>query len=49
MSSTANKYRGQADQWTEEAYADPARYLHHRAELVAALGRRHALSLIHLS
>jgi hypothetical protein len=36
--STAEKYGGKADRWTEEAYADPARYLRHRAELVATLG-----------
>jgi SAM-dependent methyltransferase len=38
--STADKYGGQAEGWSEEAYADPARYLHHRAELVAELGPR---------
>jgi hypothetical protein len=40
MPSTSDKYRGQAERWTEEAYADPARYLRHRAELVAELGPR---------
>lgn len=38
--NTAEKYGGQAESWTEEAYADPARYLRHRAELVAELGPR---------
>ena len=27
-----------AERWTEDAYADPARYLSHRAELVVSLG-----------
>src|SRR5204863_10065205 len=36
--STAAKYGGTAERWTEEAYADPARYLRHRADLVASLG-----------
>ena len=35
--STA-KYDSQAANWTDEAYADPARYLAHRAELVVGLG-----------
>jgi methyltransferase family protein len=38
--TTADKYGGQAEGWTEEAYADPARYLRHRAELVTQLGPR---------
>ena len=38
--NTAEKYGGQAESWTKEAYADPARYLRHRAELVAELGPR---------
>jgi SAM-dependent methyltransferase len=33
-----SKYAGQAERWTETAYADPAGYLAHRAELVRALG-----------
>jgi hypothetical protein len=40
MSSTSDKYRGQAERWTEKAYADPGRYLRRRAELVAELGPR---------
>lgn len=35
--STA-KYDSQAATWTDHAYADPARYLAHRAELVVGLG-----------
>jgi SAM-dependent methyltransferase len=35
--STA-KYDPQAGAWTQEAYADPVRYLRRRAELVVALG-----------
>ena len=38
--TTADKYGGQAERWTEEAYADAARYLRHRSELVAELGPR---------
>ena len=38
--SSADKYGGKAERWTEDAYADPARYLRHRAELVAELGPR---------
>jgi SAM-dependent methyltransferase len=33
-----SKYDAQAEGWTRTAYADPARYLAHRAELVAGLG-----------
>jgi SAM-dependent methyltransferase len=33
-----SKYDAQAAGWTRTAYADPARYLAHRAELVAGLG-----------
>ena len=36
--STAEKYRDQAGRWTDEAYADPGRYLRRRAELVVELG-----------
>jgi SAM-dependent methyltransferase len=35
---TTAKYDPQAERWTETAYADAARYLRHRAELVVALG-----------
>jgi SAM-dependent methyltransferase len=35
-----SKYAGQAERWTETAYADPAGYLAHRAELVRTLGPR---------
>jgi len=35
-----NKYAGQAERWTETAYADPVRYLAHRADLVRTLGPR---------
>jgi SAM-dependent methyltransferase len=38
--SSAEKYRGHAERWTEEAYADPAGYLRRRADLVATLGPR---------
>jgi SAM-dependent methyltransferase len=34
------KYDAQAEGWTDAAYADPARYLAHRAELVISLGPR---------
>lgn len=37
--STA-KYDAQADRWTDEAYADAAGYLEHRAELIVSLGPR---------
>jgi SAM-dependent methyltransferase len=33
-----DKYAGQADRWTERAYADPRAYLAHRAALVVSLG-----------
>jgi len=36
--STEDKYGPQAERWTEEAYANPARYLEHRAQLIAELG-----------
>ena len=39
MSST-DKYAGQAARWSEDAYADAAAYLAHRAELVVSLGPR---------
>jgi len=35
---STEKYDPQAETWTEEAYADPSRYLAHRAELIASLG-----------
>ena len=34
------QYDRAADRWTEEAYADPSRYLARRAELVAGVGTR---------
>jgi SAM-dependent methyltransferase len=34
------KYAPQAERWSEEAYADAAAYLGHRAELVRSLGPR---------
>ena len=34
------KYDGQAARWTDDAYADAAGYLAHRAELILALGPR---------
>jgi len=37
---TTEKYGPQAERWTEEAYADPARYLARRADLVVGLGPR---------
>ena len=36
--SSLEKYGPQAETWTEGEYADPARYLHHRAELIVRLG-----------
>jgi SAM-dependent methyltransferase len=33
-----DKYAGQAERWSERAYADPAGYLAHRAELIRTLG-----------
>jgi SAM-dependent methyltransferase len=38
--STATKYGPPAERGSEAQYADPARYLGHRAELVVALGPR---------
>jgi SAM-dependent methyltransferase len=38
--SVTDKYRHQAEDWSKTAYADPARYLAHRAELVRTLGPR---------
>ena len=35
---TTEKYDPQAERWTETAYADAARYLRHRADLVLSLG-----------
>ena len=35
---TTEKYGPQAERWTEDAYADAARYLEHRAELIVSLG-----------
>jgi SAM-dependent methyltransferase len=35
---STEKYDAQAQRWTDEAYADPAGYLAHRADLVAGLG-----------
>jgi SAM-dependent methyltransferase len=35
---STEKYDPQAERWTDEAYADPAAYLAHRAELIASLG-----------
>ena len=35
-----DKYAGGADRWSAEAYADPAAYLAHRADLVVSLGPR---------
>ena len=36
--TTAAKYTAKAERWSEDAYADPARYLRHRADLVVSLG-----------
>jgi SAM-dependent methyltransferase len=38
--SSTDKYAGQAARWSEDAYADAAAYLAHRAELVVSLGPR---------
>ena len=38
MRDTTAKYRGAAEGWSEEQYADAASYLAHRAALVVALG-----------
>jgi SAM-dependent methyltransferase len=35
---TTSKYAHQADEWSEEAYADAEAYLRHRAELIRSLG-----------
>jgi SAM-dependent methyltransferase len=35
---TSAKYDAGAERWTEDEYADPARYLGHRAELIVSLG-----------
>ena len=35
-----DKYAGGASRWSAEAYADPAAYLAHRADLVVSLGPR---------
>ena len=35
---TGEKYDTSAERWSEIAYADPATYLAHRAELVLSLG-----------
>jgi SAM-dependent methyltransferase len=37
---TTSKYAPQADRWTEDAYADAATYLAHRARLIVGLGPR---------
>lgn len=37
---SSGKYGPQAERWTEEAYADAAAYLAHRAELIVSLGPR---------
>ena len=37
---TSSKYAPQAERWTEDAYADAAAYLAHRAQLIVALGPR---------
>jgi SAM-dependent methyltransferase len=34
----SSKYDGQADRWTEQAYADPSAYLAHLAALIVSLG-----------
>src|SRR5437588_250113 len=36
----SSKYAPQAEGWTDDAYADAAAYLAHRAELIVALGPR---------
>jgi SAM-dependent methyltransferase len=35
-----SKYAGQAERWSDDAYADPTGYLAHRADLVVSLGPR---------
>lgn len=37
---TTAKYEPAAERWSDEAYADPASYLGHRADLVVSLGPR---------
>ena len=37
---TTAKYEPAAERWSDDAYADPASYLGHRADLVASLGPR---------
>ncbi len=37
---TTTKYEPAAERWSDEAYADPASYLGHRADLVVSLGPR---------
>jgi SAM-dependent methyltransferase len=37
---TTAKYEPAAERWSDEAYADPAAYLGHRADLVVSLGPR---------
>ncbi len=38
VSSKADQYARQAEEWTDRAYADAAAYLSHRADLVVSLG-----------
>jgi hypothetical protein len=38
--SSREQYAGQAEEWSERAYADSAAYLSHRADLVVGLGPR---------
>ena len=40
MRDTTAKYEPAAERWSDEAYADPASYLGHRADLVVSLGPR---------
>lgn len=35
-----DKYRGKAERWSEDAYADPTEYLAHRGELILTVGPR---------
>ena len=37
---SGDKYAPQAERWSEDAYADPRRYLERRADVVATLGPR---------
>jgi SAM-dependent methyltransferase len=39
MTATEAKYDALAGDWSDEAYADPARFYHRRADLVRTLGR----------